>query len=186
MNRDPLEQLLREADANDASPALRSDLTVRVREVASRRARAARLATGGVVAGCVAALVMWVVRPPADQPATPTQVVQTTTQPAADPRAELLAIAQEADRRAAMAEALWAAERRTSQPVSLTIAPDVAAQVERAAFTMVYQAARMPATGGAKSPAAEVYRQVNQSFPDTPSAQVARQRLNELTNRKDG
>jgi TolA-binding protein len=44
----------------------------------------------------------------------------------------------------------------------------------------------MPAAGGDKSPAAAVYRQVSQAFPNAPSAQVARQRLSELTNRKDG
>ncbi|MGB7157087.1 MAG: hypothetical protein WBD40_03410, partial [Tepidisphaeraceae bacterium] len=63
---------------------------------------------------------------------------------------------------------------------------DVAAQVERAAFTMVYQAGRMPTARGATSPAAEVYRQVAQSFPHTRSGEVARQRLSELENRKDG
>jgi hypothetical protein len=101
-------------------------------------------------------------------------------------RAELLAIAREADRRAAAAEAMWSAERRTRRVASIPAAPDIADQVERAAFTMVYQAARMPAAGGASSPAAAVYRQVSQAFPDAPSAQVARQRLSELTNRKDG
>ena len=185
MNRPPLEQLLRDADASDESPALRSDLAQRVRSVARRRARRTRLAAGSVLAGCLAAVVMWVVRTPVDRPVAPTLVVQTT-QPATDARAELAAITKEADRRAAMAEAMWAAERRTARPSRGTLTPDVDAQVERAAFTMVYQAARMPVAGGAKSPAADVYRQVSHAFPDTPSAQVARQRLSELTNRKDG
>jgi hypothetical protein len=143
------------------------------------------LAAGGVVAGCLAAIVMWVVRTPVDRPGTPKQIVQTT-RPATDARAKLAAISQEADRRAAVAEAMWAAERRTTRPSRGRLTPDVDAQVERAAFTMVYQAARMPVAGGARSPAADVYRQVSHAFPDTPSAQVARQRLSELTNRKDG
>jgi hypothetical protein len=185
MNRDPLEQLLRDADANDASPALPPGLAQRVRGVAAHRARRARLAAGGVVAGCLAALVVWVIRTPVDPPITSRQIAQTTRS-APDARAELLAISQEADRRAAMAEAMWAAERRTARSSRRTLTPDVNAQVERAAFMMVYQAGRMPVAGGAKSPAADVYRQVSHAFPDTPSAQVARQRLSELTNRKDG
>ena len=184
--RDPLEQLLRDADATEAPQTQHADLAERVRGVAARRARRTRLAAGGVAAGCAAALVVWVMRSPVDQPTTPKQVVQST-QPAPDARAELLAIAREADRRAALAEAMWAAERRATRPLRRgTIAPDVASQVERAAFTMVYQAARMPVAGGPDSPAADVYRQVTHAFPDTPSAQVARQRLSELTNRKDG
>jgi len=185
MNRDPLEQLLRDADATDESSAVRSDLAQRVRGIAARRARRTRLAAGGVVAGCLAAIVMWVVRTPVDRPVAPTQIVQTT-KPATDARTELVEITKEADRRAAMAEAMWAAERRTARPSRGALTPDVDAQVERAAFTMVYQAARMPIAGGARSPAADVYRQVSHAFPDTASAQVARQRLSELTNRKDG
>ena len=187
MTHDPLEQLLRDADEGEATDSTRSDLAQRVRDVAARRARRARLAAGGVVAGCIAALAVWFARPATEL--HPTQPIVRVTKPAPtneNARTELLTLAQEADRRAAAAEAMWSVELRARRTASVAASPDVADYVERATFTMVYQAARMPAAGGATSPAAAVYRQVSQAFPDAPSAQVARQRLSELTNRKDG
>lgn len=191
MNRDPLEQLLRDADAGDATPAVDGDLARRVRDRAKRQRRNRATGGGFAATACALVLVAWMMWPH-EQPA-PLQIVRHATQsPKApeDARAELLALSAEADRLAAVAEALWATEQPTRAAARRRSAGgrggDVAAQVERAAFTMVYQAARMPAARGAASPAAEVYRQVAQSFPDTASGEVARQRLTQLQSRKDG
>ncbi len=194
MNRDPLEQLLRDADEAVEQRRVQPDLAQRVRAAAAaarRGARRTRLAAGGLVTGCVAAMAVWLVRPGSDPviapPAPPAQVAQSEKPDADRARAELAALSAEADRRAEAAEAMWSAQAAPRRRASLAAAaPDIADHIERAAFTMVYQAARMPAKGGARSPAADVYRQVSRAFPDAPSAQVARQRLVELTNRKDG
>src|SRR5687768_14694027 len=191
MTHERLEQLLRDADGRGDVPAVDATLADRVRVRAKRRQRRVRVVGGSAVAtACLVAIVSWMMRPEA-QSASPGPVIVRATKPdvAEKLRAEMLALSQEADRRAAAAEALWAAEnsaRRMARRRSTDGAGDVAAQVERAAFTMVYQAARMPASRGAASPAAEVYRQVAQSFPHTASGEVARQRLIELQNRKDG
>jgi len=193
MTRDPLEHLLRDAD--DADEALRphdAALADRVRQLAARRARRTRLATGGIVTACLVAIVAWAIRPGSDvdPPAPPiVQATRPATSAAPDPRAELMALRQRADRAAAMAERMLAAERRSYAPQRIQVTSgggDVAAHVERAAFVMVYQAQRMPTARGAESPAAEVYRQVAKSFPNTRSAELARQRLSELEERKDG
>jgi hypothetical protein len=189
MNRDVLEQLLRDAAVDETPPALRSDLAERVRARARQQRHVRAIGGGVMVATCAIAALAWMIRPDAGT-SLPSPLVVQATRPvpssSSDARAELLALSREADRRAAAAEALWAVERRATRPPRAGISSDVASQVERAAFTMVYQAARMPASGGPGSPAADVYRQVTQAFPGTPSAQVARQRLNELANRKDG
>lgn len=183
MNHDKLDQLLRDADAADASPAIDASLAGRVRARAKRQRRIRGMGAG-VIATAAVVVFGWAMWP--DVPRSPAPRFVQSTQPlvpitsVADLRAELTALSSEADRLTAEAEALWAAERPAYRaPRRAAIGVDV--QVERAAFTMVYQAARMPA-----SSAADVYRQVSQVFPDTPSAQVARQRLSELRNRKEG
>ena len=194
MTHERLEQLLRDADTGGDAPAVDATLADRVRARAKRRQRRVRAVGGSAVAtACLVAtvaIVAWVMRPDAQRTSPGPVIVRATTPDLAEKlRAEMLALSQEADRRAAAAEALWAAEgsvRRVVRRRSTAGTVDVAAQVERAAFTMVYQAARMPAARGAASPAAEVYRQVAQSFPHTASGEVARQRLIELENRKDG
>jgi hypothetical protein len=188
MSHEPLEQLLRDADDDAVVTPVRTDLAGQVRQVAAGRARRARLATGGAIIGCIALLAVWVARPGVDPQSSPV-VVRASNPPdesAKEARAALLALAEEADRRAAAAEAMWKVERRATKRTAIVWSADVADQIERAAFTMVYQAARMPAAGGEQSPAATVYREVSRAFPDAPSAQVARQRLSELANRKDG
>ncbi len=198
MNRELLEQLLRDADACDASPAVDANLVARVQARAKRQQRVRAIGGSAIATVCTATIIAWALRPDAHpssaariahatQPSVP--LGATTTTSIDDARAELLALSQEADRLAAAAEAAWAAERPARRPAkraSTLVFTDVAAQVERAAFTMVYQAARMPSDGGASSPAAGVYRQAAQSFPHTPSGELARRRLNELEHRKDG
>ena len=192
MTNEELEQLLRGADGGGDVPIIDASLADRVRARAKRQERARAVGGSVVAAACLIAIVGWVTRPDA-QPASPAAAIARATSgqvsapdaAASELRAQMLALSREADRRAAAVEALWAAEpapsstapRRTASSATT----DVAAQVERAAFTMVYQAARMPA-----APAAAVYREVSRTFPDAPSAQVARERLTALESRKDG
>ena len=191
MTNERLEQLLRRADGGGDVPVVDGTLADRVRARAKRQQRIRAVGGGVVAAACFIALVGWVMRPdaPPASPA-PTIVRATSSQdpspdaPATDLRSQMLVLSREADRRAAAAEALWAAEPSSPSSPRRTASfatTDVAAQVERAAFTMVYQAARMPA-----APAAAVYREVSRTFPEAPSAQVARERLTALETRKDG
>jgi hypothetical protein len=184
MTNERLEQLLRDADAAANTPAVDPGLAQRVR-ARVRRQRHVRTVAGSVVAtACVVAMAARAMRP--DVQIAPPVLVQTT-QPndsAKDLRAEMLALAQDADRRAASAEALWATESALGGTSTYTVSlatTDVAAQVERAAFTMVYQAGRMPARS-----AAAVYREVSRAFPDAPSARIARERLTAMEAQKDG
>ena len=68
--------------------------------------------------------------------------------------------------------------RRTSG--GLDPLEDVRRQVEKAAFTTLYQADRMYRELNLRDSALASYRQVILLFPDTPSAKVARQRLSEI------
>jgi hypothetical protein len=192
MTNERFEQLLRDADGAADVPAVDPTLAERVRARAMRQQRVRAVGGGVFATACFIAIVGWVMRPDA-QSASPAPAIVRATSPqvpapdvhATDLRAQMLALSQDADQRAAAAEALWAAEPAASsasrRTASFAATTDVAAQVERAAFTMVYQAARMPA-----APAAAVYREVSRTFPDAPSAQVARQRLTALETRKDG
>jgi hypothetical protein len=186
MTNERLEQLLQNADVASTTQAVDPALAQRVRARA-RRQRHVRAVAGSVLGtACVVAVAAWALRPDTQiTPLTPVLVLTTqSSDPAKELRAEMLALSQEADRRAAAAEALWATESSLSFQSNRTAAAtqtDVAAQIERAAFTMVYQAARMPAAS-----AAAVYREVSRAFPNTPSARVARERLTALESQKDG
>lgn len=188
---DPIEQLLRAADrAAAAPPAGPADLADRVR-CRARRQRSLH-AVGGTAAAAVIVLavgVWWLTSPGGptaeapvvarSQPATQDEVAQL--------RAEIAALRQEADAALALARQLAAERQRQDQMAALQRVidgPDAVDEVRRemdqAAFTIVYQADRMLRELNLPESAIESYRQAIRLFPDSPSAEVARQRLAEL------
>ncbi len=197
MNQDPLEQLLRDADAGAIASPIDVGLAQRVLARANRRRRT-RFAVGTVatVAAAVAcALAIVTGSMQSDPQPSPRTLVARTSQPAAtvpDFGAELRALREDADRCAQLAETMWAAERRRNRLAALrrkSAAPDPLEQLDReiehACFVMVYQADRMN-DRMLPTPAAEIYRQVEQDFPDTRGATLARQRLAALPTESKG
>jgi len=58
--------------------------------------------------------------------------------------------------------------------------------VQRAALVLLYQADRMSRHEGTLPAAQRAYREIIAYFPNTPSAEVARQRLGQLQQQKEG
>jgi hypothetical protein len=122
----------------------------------------------------VAASAVWMI--PRDKPGI-------IAGPVAPAEPTLAALNGEADRREALVYKLLKIETETRQTIALRRRgaqrdplDDARQQMEGAAFAMVYQANRIAETVG-QDPARSVYREVVAYFPQTASAQVARQRL---------
>ena len=63
---------------------------------------------------------------------------------------------------------------------------EIQKQVDQTAFTLVYDADRMYRELGQRRSAVQTYKRVIELFPQTQSAEVARQRLSEIENEKPG
>jgi hypothetical protein len=107
--------------------------------------------------------------------------------------AELAEIRREADWRMSLAMRMWEGERQAKRQaeiqrrlMKLNTGTGVEQQVEYAACSMVYQADRMSREMRLIGPAAEIYRQVSEGFPNTPWAALAKQRLADLRDGKAG
>lgn len=61
---------------------------------------------------------------------------------------------------------------------------EIQKQVDQTAFTLVYHADQMYRQLGQKKSAVQAYQRVIELFPETQSAEVARQRLSEIENEK--
>jgi len=196
MATDPLEKLLRRADALAGLPsALPADLPRRVRHLAERRRRV-RIAGSAAAAACLAAFLL-LYGVPAPRPDGGDGVVQVTPQHEAQPgealadaewvRAEIARLRAEGDLRMEIVRRILAIqqqqarlaelERELAQPDPLRLAQ---AQVEEAASILVHHAERLHRTFDLQASAIDSYRRTIDLFPQTRSAQTARARLVEL------
>jgi len=196
MSDEPLKRILQEADAAAGPPPeLPADLARRVRRLAARR-RQVRFGLG-VAAAIVLAVGMMSLWSQAPTPSRPGGDSRSVQRPepldVASIRAEIEALRREADVRLAVAqrtqeilEQMRRAEAVTKRPQAL---PDPVAdarrQLDKAAYTLVFQADRMCRELDLCDSAAIKYQRVVELFPDTPWAVVARQRLSEIEKKGD-
>jgi hypothetical protein len=170
---DLLEQVLREADAT-APRVTREASAQRVFERVARR-RQRRITTRAialmVVVGATGIFML------------PRSAPVKVAGPIAPPEPTIESLNAEADRREALVNKLLEIEMETRQAIALRRRgaqrdplDDAQQQMEGAAFAMVYQANRIAETVG-EDPARSVYREVVAYFPQTESAQIARERL---------
>jgi hypothetical protein len=170
---DLLEQVLREADATAPRVQRKASAEGVFEQVARRRLR--RVTTRAVALLVVVGATMIFMLPRS----APVKVAG----PIAPSEPTIEALNAEADRREALVNRLLEIEMETRQAIALRRRgaqrdplEDAQQQMEGAAFAMVYQANRIAETVG-QDPARSVYREVVAYFPQTESAQVARQRL---------
>ena len=183
MQDERLENLLRESDADLDAPRGSAGLAERVRATAKKRAARRRyIGAVGIVI-----LVVSVTSAVFERTKKPAVLVDVTSA-----RIEIAQLADEAKWRSELAERLWQRERdakkfqaQKRRATNLINVP-IEAPVERPAYAMLYQADRMARNPGLRDAAIEAYREVSSDFPKTPSAQVARQRLETMIERKDG
>jgi hypothetical protein len=180
MDTDPLEKLLREADASAGPPPqIPADLPARVfRRAAAQRRR--RLATGVAAAILLAIGVMtpfWLRPTPLAQPGVnPATLVAQTAQ-----------LQAEADWRSAVARRTIDLEARDARLAALNAViaqPDPVRQsqraVEQAAGTLFQQGDRFYHEYHLPQQAADSYREVLRVFPTSTWAGLARERLTEI------
>jgi hypothetical protein len=179
MSGNSLEKLLQEADVGGGEPRVGEDLPARVVLAADRR-RLMRRVSGGAVAIILGLGIAMGVR------VSNARYVERL-------RAEVMELRKEREWRMEMTMRLWEQERQwrrlmeaRRKAAEMDPMERVQEQVERAAFSMVYQADRMAEQMGLDRSAAKVYRQVCEDFPATHSAEIARQRLAKLGDGKEG
>ena len=189
---DPIKDLLRQADrAAGSPPAGRSDLAPWVVREGRRRHRirtgvGAGVAAVAVTMGVFVLVNMQVGNGPATNAPSGT-VAANGPGEVGQLKSEIARIRDEADRASALAKRLCELRDRQARLAKLERKlPDrdpldvARAEVNRAAFMVVCQADRMHRDLQSPRPAVEAYREAIELFPDTPSAQVARQRLAEI------
>lgn len=172
---EPIEQLLRNADRS-AEATTRSPSVDAIYDRAKRRRARRNVVQSLTVIAIVGASALWMLRRE-----NASQVVQTPSHDTQE--SSLASLNAEIDRRELLVKKLLAIEDDTRQQIAARRRAaqrdpvDIAQQeIDNAAFAMVYQANRIAHTAG-NEPAQNVYREVVAYFPDTPSAQVARERL---------
>lgn len=195
MNRDDLESLLQRADrAAGPPPAGPADLADRVRRLARRRHRTRVVVRAAVAAVVVAGLGLAVhsaaVRNEPSELTTaqqPTPPDPASNEEVARLRSEIAQLRQEANALAEQIRGMTAIQEQRQRLDQLEQAvarlesgEEVRGEMERAAFTIVYQADRMYRELGLRDSAVEAYREAVKLFPDTPSAEIARTRLIEI------
>ncbi len=195
MNRDPVETLLRQADrAAGPPPGSPVDLADRVRRLARRRHRT-QTAVRVAAAAALAVGIGWAVSSATLRHGPGDRTVALPPPPVASPspeevdqlRSQFAQLRQEASELAAQIRGMiaiqeqWERLARMEQAVAgLESGEEIRAQMERAAFTIVYQADRMDRELGLRESALRAYREAIRLFPETSSAKVARDRLAEI------
>ena len=182
-----LTRLLKRADAETRAPALpaAAALAEGVRHAAARQSRAVVLTTGGTL--CAAVIALYVLWPHLSIGGAGAK--RHPTRDSSALRAELAVLTRQADAQQSFAEELTRQDRRelrqqqTAARANLLRSPPaldrISGQRQRAAMTLWLDARRIEQDGNRPDRAAEVYRRVVDLFPDTPAAELARQRLDE-------
>jgi hypothetical protein len=193
VERDPLQQLLRDADDRISAPPARDarELASRVRTRHARRRNFHRSAVGAGVA--VAAAVVCLVSLPRSDPRVPVVVTrieppltQTPVQPAAIAhlRARQRRLEGEADAREAALVGLVEATGRRARPHGSRSARPVELRLElrreEATLLLLNQGDALAREPDLRGRAEVAYRQAAGLFPETRGAAVAKQRLDAL------
>jgi tetratricopeptide (TPR) repeat protein len=184
MTKDRIENLLQTADQM-AGPAklVSANLTAAVRRRARRR-RTIRIA--GPIAAAVAALAavgIWsLATTTTETPQDQTRLVSIETQLAqlqarTDATLKLIQEVLEEERQQRRLAELQAKLANIRDPLE-----EVQEQIEKTAFILVYQADRMYQQRNQRDSAVATYNRVIELFPQTRSAQTAKQRLSEIQN----
>jgi len=177
MKPDPLERLLSLADTTAPPPAAIDGVVNRVRRRAARRATLRRAGAVLVIACVVGVALMW----HGSKPKTP--FVRTSPTNTGVELAQLRADAELHQRIADQLIEMRKQFRREAGARAALREPDALAQLdaarEQAAMVLVRDAARM-ARAADKRSAAETFRQAAESFPSTPAARIALERLRDL------
>ena len=190
MRNDALGTLFRSADLDAPLPTYSTGLSQRVRLLARRRRRRRQLVTGSALAVALIACAALLPRDPPNR-ATAPQLARTNsgTPLPAFSTAELARSKAEAETRLAIARALMARERRGRERRRLEAAlaaaswdangPLESVRAE-AALTLVAHGEELTSRTSNPADALAAYRRAAELFPDTPSAAVARRRIDEL------
>jgi len=193
MEYDPIERLLKEADgeAGDCGRELRG-VAGEARRIVRRRRMARRVVAGAAAVVLVvgAACWQWVGRGPGRE-----TVVKRTEggEEVRRLKAEVEELRREADWRMRLARRLMEEEEQWRRAMELrrelargNPMEALRERVDYAAFAMVYQGDRMSRELGLAESAERLYRECSRDFPGTQWGQVARQRLAEMKERKEG
>lgn len=173
MRDDDWKQLLQQADAGAAVPrTMPGDLAERVRRLDRRRRTARGLAAlaGGIVAAAVGWQSLGERSEPIDQVALADEAF----------RAEIAELDQRIAAQQRLVDTLWL-QWRGEQASSTAGVPDAAEEIETVAGRMVEQADRLREAMQPSAEAQALYERVVTLFPQTYFAEIARQRLSELT-----
>jgi hypothetical protein len=187
MNDDRLEQLLRTSGADEQSPHVAADEFARRLIAIDRRRTHLRRAVSSVLALFVIAVTTFAL-PHSHR--SNTTIAHHSDQPAASPdfSRELAALDRDASLHEQVIACLDRHHRDESKRIAPAPLPDVltliAVERERAAMLLIQQ-------GDWQTPrntiaARHEYRRACDLFPDTFSANIARDRLEKLDSRKDG
>jgi hypothetical protein len=176
MKVDPIRQLLQDADAShEPERAINTTaLAESVLQTHRRKRRRNTVGQGAVVllVGSAAVLTLHSLKS-----AQPQQtLVPVSSTPVPDVKAEIASTEAKLQQLLG-AERLAQAQARLEQLAQAPTPNDIA---ERAAGAVVAQADRLIKSAGLIEPAQRAYHEVIARFPDTPSADVARQRIAEL------
>ncbi len=184
MNDDRLRSLLKSADSAAPAPVYTADLARAVPH-AYRRRMTVRIVAGTATAALAMAIVIARIPRQSIQPASGPIAVDPSPAAAVD----LAALNREAQLHGQIAERLWAAERLRQGMARAQSSPDPLAAIGRTldrASLVAFDRADQLAAERQFAAAAEEFQQTIRLFPQTHWAAVARQRLAELENRKDG
>ncbi|MCP4251333.1 MAG: hypothetical protein GY778_30220 [bacterium] len=192
MTGDPLQDLLREADATASEPPTGpADLTSAVLRLARRRQRVRRVvgagsATAALLIGLGLAVSNWDALV-GSSPGGPVVTMSDTQEQEQRLRREIADLRARADAAEALAQRMITLGRRRADLAALERklrAPDplesARQQLDRTPAIMVRSAVRLQHEYGLVASAAEAYRRTMNLFPDSPWAQVARRRLLEI------
>lgn len=178
MRDDDLTRILRDSEADREPPAIAPrELAARVRAAhrAQRRHRAVLAASLPIVA--VLALATWRSAP------------NTNVEPASPPPQQVAVVTEEEIRRLEAeaaaheqnARSLLAARSQRPSPLDDDPLADIREQIDIVAYRMILEADRLTADMRPTAAAIELYRKVERLFPATYSAEIARERLNQLS-----
>jgi hypothetical protein len=184
MREETWERLVRDADATAARPTTPvAGLAGRVRRKARRRRRrmAGSVAAGAVVLVLGAASLWWPRR--AGPVVGPTRVSAAEI---ARLRVECAQTAREAEAHERLAAAMLERERRATRRAAevvvnpVDVVDAVAAERERSAMILLFQADRLLRDVDARAEATDALRRVLELFPNSRGAAMARERLDRI------
>jgi tetratricopeptide (TPR) repeat protein len=184
MTEDKIKELFQIADRTAGRPLM---FPIKA-SVIRRRARVRQVVNATfrvAVAAVVFALAVWGLsdrstRPTAEQEQIASLQVQVKLlQAKADAALKLVREVLNSEREQGRLDELKAELANIPDPIE-----EIQKQVDQTAFTLVYDADRMYRELGQRRSAVQAYKRVIELFPQTQSADVARQRLSEIENEK--